>query len=115
MIKDAVTLARELLRQGDETLEELLIHEIRDDEEAHDDAAQDRLERDFVAAFDEALRRLRSAFGEPLRLGDEDDDVIPLCGVFRWAVWEPGGKTLFLAAAHEDREVPYLLMLGTRT
>ena len=38
---------------------------------------------------------------------------IPLNGVFRFAVWPVGDKQLFAAAAHEDRGVPILLMLGT--
>jgi hypothetical protein len=44
-----------------------------------------------------------------------DDDLIPLNGVFRFAEWEVDGKKIFAAAAHEDRELPYLLVLGTVT
>ena len=42
-----------------------------------------------------------------------DARVVPLNGVFRFAVWEVGERFLFAAAAHEDRGVPILLILGS--
>jgi hypothetical protein len=45
-------------------------------------------------------------------LSKEDDEMIPLDGAFRFAIWSVGDKLLF-AAAHEDRGVSILLMLGT--
>ena len=56
-------------------------------------------------------RSCRRAF--PLGGGDDGHSVVPLCGVFRFAVWERDGRHLYLAAAHEDRELPYLLVMGT--
>jgi hypothetical protein len=56
---------------------------------------------------------LTNQYGKPSRTGKEQDDVIPLNGVFRFAVWSVGDLQLFAVAAHEDRGVPILLMLGT--
>src|SRR5262249_24610867 len=52
-------------------------------------------------------------YGNPSRTGKQDDQVIPVTGVFRFAVWSVGAKQLFAAAAHEDPGAPILLMLGT--
>jgi hypothetical protein len=58
---------------------------------------------------------LSKKYGAPSRTVTEDDDIIPLNGVFRFAVWPVDDKQLFVAASHEDRGVPILLMLGTAT
>lgn len=113
MAKDAITLATELLERDAGGLEELRIHEFIDDEEAHDDEAIDKLYGDFSAEFDRVEAALTQKYGKPSRTGKEDDDVIPLNGVFRFAIWPVDDKQLFAAAAHEDRGVPILLMLGT--
>jgi hypothetical protein len=94
-------------------LEDLRIHDFTDDEAAHDDEAIEKLYADFSAEFDRVEAALTKEYGKPLRTGTEDDEVIPLNGVFRFAIWRVGGKQLFAAAAHEDRGVPILLMLGT--
>jgi len=113
MAKSAITLASELLQGDAGSLEELRIHEFTDDEEAHDDEAIENLYSDFSAEFDRIEAALTKEYGEPSRTGKEDDEAIPLNGVFRFAVWAVGDKQLFAAAAHEDRGVPILLMLGT--
>jgi hypothetical protein len=107
-----VLLVRELLGSGSGSLKELLVYSFRDDVEAYDDELQARVERDFVAAFDTAVADLTTEFGEPTRRGSADDSPIPLCGVFRFAVWAAEGHEWYLAAAHEDREMPYLLLVG---
>ena len=113
MAKAATVLASELLEGDAGGLEELRVHEFTDDDEAHDDEAVERLCAEFSAEFDRVEAALTKRYGRPSRTGNEDDDVIPLNGVFRFAVWSVGGKELFAAAAHEDRGVPILLMLGT--
>ena len=113
MSKSPTALAKELLEAEAGGLEELRIHEFTDDESAHDDELAERLYAEFSADFDRAQAELGKKYGSPSRTGQEDDEVIPLNGVFRFAVWQIGDKQLFAAAAHEDRGVPILLMLGT--
>ncbi|MEZ6142790.1 MAG: hypothetical protein R3B84_19685 [Zavarzinella sp.] len=113
MAKSATTLASELLEGDTGGLEELRIHEFDEDEEAHDDEAIEKLYTDFSAEFDRVEAVLTKEYGKPSRTGKEDDEVIPLNSVFRFAIWSVEDKQLFAAAAHEDRGVPILLMLGT--
>jgi hypothetical protein len=113
MPKDAIALASELLEGDAGGLEELRIHEFADDEEAHDDEAVEKVRAEFSAEFDRVEAALTKTYGKPARAGKADDDAIPLNGVFRFAIWAVDDKELFAAAAHEDRGVPILLMLGT--
>ena len=113
MAKSATSLARDLLEGDAGGLEELRIHEFVDDEEAHDDEAVERLYTDFSAEFDSVESALTKRYGKPSVTGGEDHEVIPVNGVFRFAIWLVHDKQLFAAAAHEDRGVPILLMLGT--
>jgi hypothetical protein len=41
------------------------------------------------------------------------NELTPLNGVIRFAIWTVGQTQLFLAFAHEDHGLPVLLMLGT--
>jgi hypothetical protein len=109
----ATSLARELVERGPGELEELRVREFPDDESAHDDALHEGLHAEFSADFDGVQAELAQAYGEPLRTGLGDDELIPLNGVFRFALWEVGDTVLFAAAAHEDRGCPMLLMIGT--
>jgi hypothetical protein len=113
MAKSPTTLASELLKGDAGGLEELRIHEFADDEEAHDDESIEKLYADFSAEFDRVETALIKQYGKPSHTGKEDDEAIPLNGVFRFAIWHADDKQLFAAAAHEDRGVPILLMLGT--
>jgi hypothetical protein len=113
MAKTATTLASELLDGDAGRLEELRTHEFDDDDEAHDDEAIEKLYADFSAEFHRIEAALTKQYGKPSRTGKEDDKVVPLNGVFHFAIWPVGQKQLFAAAAHEDRGVPILLMLGT--
>ena len=115
MAKSATSLANELLAGGAGGMEELRIHEFDDDESAHDDELIDRLCQDFSAELDRVQAELTSTYGEPVRTGTQDDATIPLNGVFRFALWDIDGTELYVAAAHEDRGVPILLMMGTDT
>ena len=113
MAKSATTLARELLEVDAGGMEEISIHVFQGDEEAHDDQAVEKLYADFSSEYERVEAELSKQYGKPSRTGKEEDEVIPLNGVFRFAVWSVGDKQLFAAAAHEDRGVPILLMLGT--
>jgi hypothetical protein len=114
-MKSSTRLASELIERGPGELEELRVHELLDDESAHDDALHERLHAEFSADFDGVQAELARTYGEPLQTGEVDDELIPLNGVFRFAFWEVGDMLLFAAAAHEDRGCPLLLMLGTTT
>jgi hypothetical protein len=111
--KSAESLAKELLAGEPGGLEELRIHEFTDDESAHDDEHIEKLRADFAAELERAQQELTKIYGAPSRAGDSDDEIIPLGGVFRFVVWEVDETQLFIAAAHEDRGVPILLMMGT--
>ena len=113
MPKSATGLAKQLLEGDAGGLEELRVHEFEDDEEAHDDEATEALYQDFSADFDRAQAALSKKYGRPMQVGKDNDDAIPLNGVFRFAIWKIEDKQLYLAAAHEDRGVPIILMLGT--
>ena len=113
MPKSAVEIARKLLKRKKDGLEELRLHMFELDGDEEDDELDERLHTEFSADFDRVQKELASAFGPPGRTGSEDNDVIPLNGVFRFSIWEIEGKSLFVAASHEDRGAPVLLMLGT--
>ena len=113
MMKSATTLAKELLQSDTGNLEELRIHEFEDDASAHDEQALEKLYREFAKDFDQVQIELSKQYGPPSRTGKADDDLIPLNGVFRFAIWSVDDKQLFAVAAHEDRGVPILLILGT--
>jgi hypothetical protein len=112
-MKSVTALADQLLARGPGELEEIRIHEFEDDESAHDDQLVERLQTEFATDFARAAADLGKRYGPPARTGESDDDAVPLNGVFRFALWEVDGQRLFLAAAHEDRGVPILLMMGT--
>jgi hypothetical protein len=112
MAKPPTDLAYELMNGELGGLDLLRIHQFPDDESAHDDELTERLYAEFSVDFDRAQAELTKTYGEPTRVGQDGDEVVPLCGVFRFAVWEFGDKVLFAAAAHEDRGCPILLMLG---
>jgi len=112
-MKDAIAVAAELLGGDTGELEELRVHEFSGDEEAHDEEAIEKLYAEFAAEFDRVEGALTKRYGKPSRTGKEDDEAIPLNGGFRFAIWEVDDKQLFVAAAHEDRGVPVLLIMGT--
>lgn len=113
MSKTATALAKELFEGDAGGLEELRIHDFTDDESAHDDELTEMLYADFSTEFERVQKKLTRRYGAPSRTGQADDEIIPLNGVFRFAIWSVGDKQLFAAAAHEDRGVPILLLLGT--
>lgn len=113
MSNSATNLARELLGRGKASLEVLAIHQFRDDAEAHDDEAIERLYLEFKSKFKLAQSELSGVYGDPIRAGNGSDNIIPLNGIVCYAIWQFKSRLLYLAFAHEDRGVPILLMLGT--
>jgi hypothetical protein len=112
MTESAIEIARKFLASDGDGLVDLRIYQFKHDGEAHDDDAIDRLYAQFISDFERVQSKLSGIYGEPFKTGIDDDDVIPLCGVFRFAVWEIDGRVLYAAAAHEDRGCPILLILG---
>lgn len=110
--KSVVQKARQLLREPPGDVHELRIYEFDDDEDAHDDDFQTQVEQSFVESFDALVEMLSTEFGQPAIVGEADHNAIPLTGVFKFACWNVGEKTLYAAAAHEDREEPFLLVIG---
>ena len=124
MPKSGTELASKLLERHKNGLEELRVHMFELDGDEHDEELHEKLYSEFSSDFDRVQTELATAFGAPVRTGSgsidwvsqaEHDSVIPLNGVFRFAIWKIEGKTLFAAAAHEDRGLPIILMLGTVT
>jgi hypothetical protein len=104
-------VARGLLARGETELADIRVFVFENDG-AHDDGLQEQIRKEFIAAFDAAQLELTNEFGPAARIGDIDVNVIPLSGILRFAIWEVNGNQLYIAAAHEDRECPLLLMLG---
>ncbi len=113
MAKSVTSLAKKALAAGKGAMEEVRIHVFEDDMEAHDEEAVEKLHADFAKRFDRTVATLAKEYGQPVRTGQKDDRSIPLNGVFRFAIWKVGKLELYVAAAHEDTEVPIILMLGT--
>lgn len=113
MPKSATNLARKLLSRTDDALEDLEVHQFRDDAEAHDDSGMQGHYANFEAIFERARSELSASYGQPVRTGNDYDEDIPLNGIVQFAVWKIESKLLYLAFVHEDRGLPILLMLGT--
>src|SRR5262249_2797943 len=111
--QSAVKLAQKLLKKDEDGLEQLRLHDFPDDESAHDDELTERLYVEFSAEVEGVQAELTKEYGPPFRKGKSDNKVIPLNGVFRYAIWQVAKKQLFVAAHHEDRGIPIVLWLGT--
>jgi hypothetical protein len=112
----ATRLARKLLKSEKDGIESVQTYIFPDDDDgpAHDDQLQNRLAKDFQSALKHVQRELSKAYGKPLRTGVKRDRLLPLSGVFGFAIWKIDGRLLWAAVEHEDRELPYVLSLGTR-
>ena len=113
MPKSATALAKQLLADDPGGMEELRVRTFEDDAEAHDDELTEQLYDEFSAEFDRVVAALAKKYGPPERTGKKDHKLIPLNGVFRFAIWSIDGQQLYVAAAHEDTGVPIILMIGT--
>jgi hypothetical protein len=115
--KSAKTLAakaKNLLKQRTSQSEPIDCREFFDDQEAHDDSLHRTLERMFRDNISKYQAALTREYGPPTNEGFSAHRDIPLNGVMRYAVWEISQKTLYLALAHEDRELPYVIYLGVQ-
>ena len=113
--QSAVKLAQKILKKHEDGLEQLRMHDFPDDESAHDDELTARLYAEFSAELDGVQAELTKEYGPPSKKGKVGDKVVELNGVFRYATWQVGKKLLFVAAHHEDRGIPIVLWLGTRS
>ena len=110
MPKSATNLAHKLLSRADDAIEDLEIHQFRDDAESLDDEGMQRLYANFEAMFEGARSELSASYGQPVRTGADYDGDISLNGIVRFAIWKIEGKLLYVAFAHEDHTAsPYLL------
>ena len=84
-------VAKRLLAAADSAIEEVRVFEFVDDETAHDDELQEQMEAEFSTAFTSVQNELSKEFGDPVSTGEEENDLIPLNGVFRFAIWNING------------------------
>lgn len=110
--RNAVDLAQQLLQSTRSSAKSVLIFEFHDEEDSHDDEFQEAAHDHFSRQYGESQEELIAVYGDPIKTGDNDHSMIPLSGVFRYAIWDLGSRKLFLALAHEDRETPLWLKLG---
>jgi hypothetical protein len=110
----AIELARQCLSASTNAMEPLSLYNFEDDLEAHDEELQGRLEVEFHDAWQFVTDELTRVFG-PAAVAESEEEVdwVPLCGVGGASWWETSQGRLWVAYAHEDRETPYLLMVGS--
>ena len=112
--RNAIDLARKCLSATDKQLEALLIYQFKDDVAAHDDELQDHLQSEFEEEWKRATAEIAREFGAATIATSYDaTKYVPLNGVGGASSWQIGKRRLFVAYAHEDRELPYLLIVGT--
>lgn len=109
-----VEFAREILAKRKmmghrETLAEW---EFLSDHETADRELQQHVEASFVEKFKDARKKLAKEFGVPAETGIEGHRDIPCNGVLEFAIWSVGRKRFYLAATHEERDVPVQLVMG---
>lgn len=109
----ALELARACLAKPGQPMELLLMYSFEGDVDAHDDDLQDRLEISFKNEWSSCVAVIEKEYG-PASIGTTCDrtDFVPLNGVGGVASWRIAGRRLWVAYAHEDREIPWLLMVG---
>ena len=108
-----LALAHKCLAVPGAQSEPLLVYYFEDDDEAHDDEFQAKLETEFNQAWLAATDELTKAFGLALVVEEyEETRWVPLSGVGGASSWRTDQGRLWVAYAHEDRETPYLLLVG---
>lgn len=110
---DVVKAAQALVKGRRDAQKEIEIREF-DDEEAHDEELLARVKASFGRKLATCLKSLKAEYDEPADTGTDQHDGIPVNGVFRYALWSVGAKTLYLAASHEDIGLPCVLVVGVR-
>lgn len=111
--RKALELARQCLSAPTDAMEPLYLYNFEDDSEAHDDSLLERVEAEFSEVWLGVVEEFTRTFG-PAHTAEtvEDAEWVPLCGVGGAAWWETEQGRLWVAYAHEDRETPFLLMVG---
>jgi hypothetical protein len=104
--------AEQLLKGRTSRFEAIDYRELFDDEEAHDDDLQARLEENFRTNLSRYERALTTRYGPPVTAGPGEHRDIPVNSVLRHVIWAVGKRSLFLALSHEDRELPWVIDLG---
>jgi hypothetical protein len=105
--------AEELLKSSASQCEEIDCREFYDDEEAHDDQLQESLEGMFLKNCAKYEKAITQKYGAPAMEGTTEHCDLPLNGVLRYFIWSIKEKMLYLAVCHEDRELPWVVCLGT--
>src|SRR6478672_121892 len=95
--ESAVKLAQKLLKKDEDGLEQLRMHDFPDDESAHDDELTERLYAEFSAELAGVQAELSKEYGPPSRKGKSDTKIVPLNGIFRYAIWQIADTHLFVA------------------
>jgi|GEM_PF-4238117 len=110
--RNVADLAQQSLQSTRSSAKSVLNFEFHDEEDSHDDEFQEAAHDHFSRQYGESQEELIAVYGDPIETGDNDHSMIPLSGVFQYAIWDLGSRKLFLAVAHEDRETPLWLQLG---
>ncbi|MCA8986774.1 MAG: hypothetical protein KDA78_03990 [Planctomycetaceae bacterium] len=107
--------AAQLLKCTSSQFKELDCRELQDDEEAHDDQLQDTLKETFLKNCEQYEQAITKKYGAPTGRGSKEHPEIPVNGVIRYFIWSTGKQKLYLAVSHEDRELPWIISMGTVT
>lgn len=110
--KKVIETARKLLAAKKPSAKELEAESFNNDTAAHDDDLQTRLNQKFIKRFEAYRKELTTEFGSPAETGNVRSDENSVNGVFAYAVWKRDQRRLVLSACHEDRELPYAIVLA---
>jgi hypothetical protein len=86
-----------------------------DDAEAYDDGVQQATEAVFLDNMASYEMILTAKYGPPTAAGEYEHERIPVNGQVRHVMWKVGRQRLYLAVSHEDREMPWVTLLGVTT
>ena len=110
-VDDDVAAAKALLQGTISARDDIHLHHF-DEIDAHDLKLLKQTKARFQRRLQRQVTKLEKEFGEPAERGNDQHPDIPVNGVFRYALWREGGKTLYVAASHEDIGLPCVLTLG---
>jgi hypothetical protein len=108
-----VATARRLLKLKKMQQEIVQEHVFLSDAESHDRKRKAQIQASFGETSRTLQEMLNQEFGQPSEVGKSQHPLIPCNGVFDYALWTTTKKNLYLAAVHEDTELPVQLILGT--
>lgn len=108
-----VETAHRLLKLKKKQQEIVQEHVFLSDTESHDKKLKAQIQATFIKNSKSMQEKLNQEFGLPSEVGTSVHPLIPCNGVFDYALWETTKKRLYLAAIHEETELPIQLILGT--